>query len=66
MTEFRNHLLAAGRGVGTVDMYAGRIAFFARSNPNVFAVTTAELEQFLADRRQILAAESRALVRFLP
>ena len=63
MKEFKNHLLAAGRGVGTVEMYIGRIEQFARAYPNLLEVTTIDMELFLAERRSTLAAETRKTYR---
>ncbi|MEP6477863.1 MAG: tyrosine-type recombinase/integrase [Rhodoglobus sp.] len=59
MKNYRNHLLALGLGVGTVDLYSHRLEYFGRSHPDLLAVTTADLKNFLAARRTTLGASSR-------
>lgn len=62
LTAYRNHLLAAGRGVGTATVYINRLEAFARTCP-LLEATTADLERFLAERRTTLAAETRKSYR---
>lgn len=61
--EYRNHLLATGLGPGTVNLYLTRVDLFARSHPNLLGVTLADLEDYLAARRDTLAAETRKSIR---
>ncbi|MFP7833153.1 tyrosine-type recombinase/integrase [Marisediminicola sp. LYQ134] len=63
MKEYSNHLLSAGRGTSTAAMYVGRIRLLARTHPSLLDVTTVDLEEYLADRRTSLAAESRKALR---
>lgn len=62
-TEFKNHLLSRGLGEGTVALYVNRLQRFQLSYPDLFAVRLEDLEQYLADRREQLSANSRQTYR---
>lgn len=60
LNKFSNHLLAAGLGPSTVEMYVGRIKFFANTYPDLLGVTTQDLEDYLAARRHQAANTRKA------
>lgn len=63
LLDFRRHLLAAGRGSGTVRQRVLHMDRLADTHPDLLIVTLENLEHFLALRRRTLAAESRRSLR---
>lgn len=63
VTEYRLHLLAAGRGLGTVKQRIFAIRALAAAYPELLAVTTTDLEAYLARKRRTHAAETRKGMR---
>lgn len=63
LEHFSNHLLAAGRGAGTVRLRLVYLRQFAQIHPDLLAVTRGDLESFLAARRLTHKAETRASIR---
>lgn len=53
LTRYRNTMLSAGLGTGTVALYVRKIERFARTHPNLLAVTTEDLEAYLASYRML-------------
>ena len=60
---YRRHLLSAGRGIGTVRQRVFAIRALAATYPDLRAVTTDDLEAYLALRRRTHAAETRKGMR---
>lgn len=60
---YRTHLLAAGRGSGTVDLRIRHLGYLARDHADLLAVTRKDLEQYLADRRDSHSAATRRSLR---
>lgn len=63
LTAFTTHLLAAGRGPGTIKLRLGYLRALAHDHPDLTAVTFRDLEQYLADRRSSHKAETRKSMR---
>lgn len=63
LAAFSTHLLAAGRGVGTVRLRVGYLRVLAADHPDLLAVEFQDLEQYLADRRSTHKAETRKSMR---
>jgi len=63
LAAFTTHLLAAGRGTGTVRIRVGCIRAFAAEHPDLLTVTYHDLEEYLAARRTTHKAESRKAIR---
>lgn len=61
--DYRRHLLAAGRGVGTVKQRIFHLGSLRVSCPDLLAVTTEDLERWLAGRRRTHQAETRKSMR---
>lgn len=61
--QYRNTMLSAGLGVGTVNLYITKLERFSLTHPDVNDVSTADLEAYLAARRSTLAAETRKSIR---
>lgn len=51
LNEFSNHLLGAGLNPSTINMYVGRVEYFALTHPDLLGVTLKDLEDYLAARR---------------
>lgn len=62
LSQYRNHLLAAGRGEGTAALYVRQIEHLQRIHPNLEQVTLADLKAYLAARRA-LAGNTRKSMR---
>ncbi len=62
LINYRNHLLAAGRGEGTARLYLGHIEHLRRYHPNLSTVTLEDLKAYLAVRRT-LAGNTRKSMR---
>lgn len=60
--SFQFHLLATSHSPATVRAYVGHLNRLARVYPDLLTVTTADLEKYLALRRN-LSAESRKSIR---
>lgn len=60
---FTTHLLAAGRGPGTVKLRVGCIRQLALEHPDLLTVTFHDLEGYLAARRTTHKAETRKAIR---
>lgn len=63
MKPFEFYLLAGHHAPSTVRAYVGHIQRLAREHPNLFQVTTADLEQYIGERRTTHSAESRKSMR---
>jgi len=63
LPEFTNHLLASGRSPGTVAQRVMHVDHLQQIHPDLSAVTTADLEAFLAARRTTHRAETRKTMR---
>lgn len=61
--DYRRHLLAAGRGVGTVKQRIFHLGSLRVTCPDLLAVTTEDLERWLAGRRRTHQAETRKSMR---
>jgi len=62
LDDFYNWMLATGKSEGTARLYVGRIRQLELEHPNLLAVTLADLERYIADRRE-LAAETRKSIK---
>jgi integrase/recombinase XerC len=60
---YRNHLIAAGRSVGTVRQRMLHIDHLHRRFPNLLQLTTADLEMFLAGKSQSNGPEGLKSIR---
>lgn len=63
LIDYRRHLLAAGRGAGTVNQRIYHLKNLRVMVPNLLTATTEDLERYLASRRRTHAAESRKAMR---
>lgn len=63
LAAFTTHLLAAGRGAGTIRLRLGHLRTLATEYPDLLQVTFHDLEQFFADRRTSHAAQTRKGMR---
>lgn len=61
--NYVSYLYAAGRGVGTAKVYLNRLHGLRMQHPDLTAVTTDNLIDYLADRRTTHAAETRKGMR---
>lgn len=62
LSRYRNAMLSSGKGLGTVNLYIGKLEKFALTN-NLLTATKQDLEEHLAARRTGLAAETRKSIR---
>lgn len=62
LQQYENHLLATRHSVATTRAYIGHLVRFSRVHPNIYTVTTADLEEYMAQRRH-LSAESLKSIR---
>jgi integrase/recombinase XerC len=63
LQAFSTHLLAAGRGTGTVHLRLVHLKQLAEEHPDLLAVTFHELESYFAVRRMTHKAETRKSLR---
>lgn len=63
LNDYRRHLLAAGRGVGTVKQRIFHLRSLAAVNSDLLIVTLEDLEAWLARRRRTHQAETRKSMR---
>lgn len=63
LTAFSTHLLAAGRGPGTVRLRLVHMKQLAEEHPDLLAVTFHDLESYFAARRMTHKAETRKSLR---
>lgn len=63
LIRYRTHLLASGRAAGTVQRRLMYIEHLLAVYPHLERITTADLEQWLADRRHSHKAETRKAMR---
>lgn len=61
--QFQFHLLSADHSPSTARAYVGHLNRLQRVYPDLFAVTTADLEEYLGRRRTTHSAESRKSMR---
>lgn len=62
LNRYRNSLLSTGHSEATVRAYLGQIDRLSRVHPELLSVTTEQLEEYLARRRN-LSAETRKAIR---
>lgn len=60
---FRNHLLAAGRAIGTIRLRLTHLRLLTVEHPDLLVVTYRDLEAYLAARRTTHKAETRKSMR---
>jgi len=60
--QYQNHLLATRHSFSTTRAYIGHISRFQRTHPDLYTATTADLEGYMAQRRN-LSAESLKSIR---
>lgn len=63
LDAFATHLLAAGRGAGTVQLRCSYLKSLAAEHPDLLNVTFQQLETYLAVRRSTHKAETRKSMR---
>lgn len=63
LMDYRRHLLAAGKGAGTIKQRVYYLCALQASHPDLLKVTTEDLETYLARRRRTHAAESRRSIK---
>lgn len=59
--EYRNYLLAAGKGESTARLYIGRIEQLQLHHPNLETVTHDDLTEYLGVRRALLANTRKSM-----
>lgn len=59
---YRNTMLSTGKGLGTVNLYISKLEKFALTH-ELLNATKEDLEEYLAERRTGLAAETRKSIR---